>query len=236
VRKISDKPIRFVINSHYHGDHTGGNEALGGEGAVIIAHDNIRKRMSAEQFNHFMNTSWPAAPAGALPVITFNETVSLHLNGESATVMHVPRGHTDGDAIVYFTGSNVLHMGDIFFNGRYPFIDLDGGGTVQGMIAALDKGISLANQDTRIIPGHGDLANVDDMRSHRDMLVTARDLVQALINEGKTLDEVIAAKPTAEWDDTLGQVWIKPAQFVTFIYNSLTGVNQFTRTEANSGD
>jgi glyoxylase-like metal-dependent hydrolase (beta-lactamase superfamily II) len=236
VRKISDKPIRFVINTHYHGDHTGGNEALGGAGAVIIAHDNIRKRMSAEQFNHFMNASWPASPAGALPVITFNETVSLHLNGESASVIHVPRGHTDGDAIVFFSNSNVLHMGDNFFNGRYPFIDLDGGGTVQGMIAALDKGISLASADTRIIPGHGNLASLDDLRQHRDMLATARDLVQALIDEGKTLDEAIAAKPTAEWDDTLGQVWIKPAQFVTFIYNSLTGVDHFTRIEANSGD
>jgi glyoxylase-like metal-dependent hydrolase (beta-lactamase superfamily II) len=236
IRMISDQPIRFVINTHYHGDHTGGNEALSGQGAVIIAHDNIRLRMSTEQFNQFWNGSTPAATPAALPVITFGENVTLHLNGESATAYHVPRGHTDGDAIVHFSGSNVIHMGDIFFNGRYPYIDLDGGGSVQGMIAAMDKALALANEETRIIPGHGELATSADLKSHRDMLQKATDQVQALIDQGKSLDEAIAAKPTAEWDDTLGQVWIKPAQFVTFIYNSLTGVDHFTRTEANTSN
>ncbi|HKX54910.1 MAG TPA: MBL fold metallo-hydrolase, partial [Xanthomonadales bacterium] len=235
VRKISDKPIRFVINTHYHGDHTGGNEALGGQGAIVIAHDNIRQRMSTEQFNQFWDKPTPASTPAALPVITFNDNVTLHLNGEATTVHHVPRAHTDGDSIVHFTGSNVIHMGDNYFNGLYPYIDLDGDGTVQGMIAAIDKALALANETTRIIPGHGPLATPVDLRNHRDMLQTATDAIQSLVDQGKSLDEAIAAKPTAEWDDTLGKVWITPAQFVTFIYNSLTGVDHFTRTEANSG-
>jgi glyoxylase-like metal-dependent hydrolase (beta-lactamase superfamily II) len=234
IRKISEQPIRFVINTHFHGDHTGGNEALAGQGAVIIAHDNIRQRMSTEQLNQFMDSTTPAATPAALPVITFNENVSLHLNGESATAYHVPRGHTDGDAIVHFTGSNVIHMGDIFFNGLYPFIDLDGGGTVQGMIAAMDKGLSLANAETRIIPGHGPLASIADLQQQRDFLQKVRERVQSLIDQDKSLDQTIAAKPTAEWDDSMGNGWIKPAQFVTFIYNSLTGVDHFTRTDANT--
>lgn len=236
VRKISDGPIRFVINTHYHGDHTGGNELLGGQGAVIIAHDNIRQRMSSEQFSQFMNRTTPAATPAALPVITFSDHVSLHLNGESARVIHVPRGHTDGDAIVHFTASNVIHMGDIYFNGLYPFIDLDGGGSVQGMIRAVDTALALTNESTRIIPGHGPLATPADLRAYRDMLEQASIAVKTLVDEGRSLDEAIAARPTAQWDDPLGNVWITPAQFVTFIYNSLTGVNQFTRTEANSSN
>lgn len=234
VRKISDQPIRFVINTHYHGDHTGGNEALGGQGAIIIAHDNIRQRMSAEQFNQFMNSSTPAATPAALPVITFNDSVTLHLNGEATRIYHVPRAHTDGDSIVYFTGSNVIHMGDNYFNGLYPFIDLDGGGTVQGMIAAIDRALELANDETRIIPGHGPLATLAELKSHRVMLQNATDAVQALVVQGKSLEETIAARPTAQWDDPLGKVWITPAQFVTFIYNSLTGVDHYTRIEANT--
>jgi glyoxylase-like metal-dependent hydrolase (beta-lactamase superfamily II) len=235
VRKLSDKPIRFVINTHYHGDHTGGNEVLGGQGAVIIAHDNIRQRMSTEQFNNFMNSTTAAASAAALPVITFNDTVTLHLNGEPAIVHHVPRGHTDGDAIVYFPVSNVLHMGDIFFNGLYPYIDLDGGGTVQGMIAAMDKALTMANESTQIIPGHGPVSSMADLKGAREMLGKATERVQVLIDDGADLEAVIIARPTAEWDETLGNIWITPAQFVTFIYNSLTGVDRFTRTSSNSG-
>ena len=228
VRKIDDRPIRFVINTHYHGDHVGGNETLGKAGSVIIAHDNIRRRMSTDQFNHFFNDTTPAYPAESLPVVTFNDRVSLHLNGESVAVHHVPRGHTDGDSIVHFPISNVLHMGDIFFKGLYPYIDLDGGGTIQGMIGAVELALSLADEQTRIIPGHGTLSNRAELQDYHDFLAKARANVQAQIDQGRNLEQAIAARPTGEWDETLGGVWIKPEQFVTFIFNSLTGVDHYT--------
>jgi glyoxylase-like metal-dependent hydrolase (beta-lactamase superfamily II) len=232
IREIDERPVRFVINTHYHGDHVGGNEALGKAGSVIIAHDNIRRRMTTEQFSIFMNRSTPPYPDEALPVVTFNDRVTLHLNGEAVAVHHVPRGHTDGDSIVFFPGSNVLHMGDILFNGLYPYIDLDGGGTVQGMIAAVEKGLGLADDDTKIIAGHGPLSDRAGLQEYLGMLVQARDSVQALIDQGMSLEQAVQAKPTAEWDETLGGVWITPAQFVTFIYNSLTGVDRFTPLES----
>ncbi|MDX1380117.1 MAG: MBL fold metallo-hydrolase [Xanthomonadales bacterium] len=228
IREIDDRPVRFVINTHYHGDHVGGNEALGKAGSVIIAHDNIRRRMSSDQFNHFFDETTPAWPADALPVVTFNDEVTLHLNGEAVTAHHVPRGHTDGDSIVFFPASNVLHMGDIFFNGLYPYIDLDGGGSIQGMIAAVDVGIALADANTQVLPGHGPMSDRAGLIEYRGFLVEARDNVQALVDEGRSLQEAIAAKPTAKWDDALGGVWITPEQLTTFIYNSLTGVDHYT--------
>jgi len=229
IQSISDEPIRFVINTHYHGDHVGGNEKIGKAGAVIIAHDNIRERMTTDQFNHFFNDTTPAWPKGALPVVTFSDQVTLHLNGEAVTAHHVPRGHTDGDSIVYFSESNVLHMGDIFFNGRYPYIDLDGGGTVQGMISAVEKGLELSDEETRVIAGHGPLSNRKGLQEYHDFLATVRDRVQKLIDQGMSLEQAIAAKPTAEWDAILGEIWITGDQLVTFVYNSLTGVDHFTR-------
>jgi len=234
IHEISDKPIRFVINTHYHGDHVGGNETIGGEGAVIIAHDNIRKRMTTEQVSIFMDSTTPPYAEGALPVLTFNDRMSLHLNGESATAYYVANGHTDGDSIIHFPASNVIHMGDMYFNGLYPYVDLDAGGAIQGMIAAADLALSLADESTNIIPGHGPLATKQDLTGYRDFLVKARDNVQALIDQGMDLEQAIEAKPTAEWDDTLGEVWISPHQFVTFIYNSLTDVNEYTPTAADN--
>lgn len=228
IRAIDERPVRFVINTHYHGDHVGGNETLGKAGSVIIAHDSIRQRMSTDQFNHFFNETTPAYPPESLPVVTFNDRVTLHLNGESVAVHHVPRGHTDGDSIVHFPASNVLHMGDIFFKGLYPYIDLDGGGSIQGMIAAVELGLSLADGDTRIVPGHGTLSNRAELQAYRDFLAKARDNVQAQLDRGLDLEQTIAAKPTAEWDETLGGIWIKPEQFVTFIYNSLAGIGHYT--------
>jgi len=236
IRAIDQRPVRFVINTHYHGDHVGGNEALGRAGSVIIAHDNIHRRMSTDQFNHFMGDTTPAWPADALPVVTFSDKVTLHLNGEPVTAHHVPRGHTDGDSIVHFPQSNVLHMGDIFFNGLYPYIDLDGGGSIQGMIAAVDVGIALADENTQVIPGHGPMSDRAGLIEYRGFLVEARDNVQALIDDGKSLDEAIAARPTAKWDDALGGVWITPEQLVAFIYNSLTGVDHYTAPASQETD
>jgi len=233
IRDISGEPIRFVINTHYHGDHVGGNETLGKAGSVIIAHDNIRQRMTSDQFSRFFNETTPAWPKDSLPVVTFNDRVTLHFNGEAVDAHHVPRGHTDGDCIVHFTVSNVIHMGDIFFNGLYPFIDLDGGGSIQGMITAVDLGISLADGETRVITGHGPpVSNRAGLIEYRAFLVKARDNVQALVDQGMTLEQAVAVKPTAEWDEALGKIWIKPAQMVTFIYNSLTGVDHFTPLES----
>jgi len=232
IGKVSEQPIRFVINTHYHGDHVGGNETIGKNGAVIIAHDNIRQRMTTDQFSNFFNENTPAWPKDALPVVTFNDRVTLHLNGEAVEVIHVPRGHTDGDSIVYFPDSNVLHMGDIFFNGLYPFIDLDGGGSIQGMIAGVELGISLAGEETQIIAGHGPMSDLPGLQEYLAFLTRARDQVQALIDQGMSLEQAIEQKPTAEWDEILGKVWITPAQLVTFIYNSLTGVDHFTRLES----
>lgn len=228
IRKISDEPVRFVINTHYHGDHTGGNETIGKAGAVIVAQDNVYKRMASDQTSVFMNNITPAYAKSALPVITFNDKVSFHLNGETARVYHVAHGHTDGDSIIYFEGSNVIHMGDMYFNGLYPYVDLDAGGSIKGMIEAAELALSLSNDRTRIIPGHGPLALTDDLRGYRDYLVQAVSNVQALIDEGKDLQQVIKARPTAEWDDTLGKTWITPAQFVTFIYNSLEDIHHYT--------
>lgn len=228
IREISDAPIRFVINTHYHFDHTGGNEVMDGEGAVIVAHDKLRERMTVDVFNPILRQTFPAAAPNELPDLTFSDRVTLHLNGEAVTAHHVPRGHTDGDAIVHFTGSNVLHMGDIYFNGLYPFIDLDAGGTIQGTISAVDKGLELADENTKVIPGHGPLASRQDLQTYGDFLVSARDRVQALIDSGSSLEQAIVARPTSEWDATLGAVWITPEQFVTFIYNSLVGVDHYT--------
>jgi glyoxylase-like metal-dependent hydrolase (beta-lactamase superfamily II) len=228
IRKVSNKPVRFVINTHYHADHTGGNETIGGAGAVIIAHDNIRKRMTTEQVSIFMKNTTPPYAKAALPVVTFNDRMSLHLNGETATAYYVANGHTDGDSIIHFPASNVIHMGDMFFNGLYPYVDLDAGGSVEGMVAAADLALSMANESTRIIPGHGPLAMTEDLKTYRDFLIEASANIQALIDQDMKLEQIIAAKPTQEWDEALGKTWITPPQFVTFIYNSLEGIHHYT--------
>ena len=228
IGKISNKPIRFVINTHYHGDHTGGNEAIGSTGSVIIAHDNIRKRMTTEQVSIFMGNTTPPYPKGALPVVTFNDRMSLHLNGETTTAYYVANGHTDGDSIIHFPNSNVIHMGDMYFNGLYPYVDLDAGGSIQGMVKAADLALSMTDESTRVIPGHGPLAMTEDLKVYRDFLIKASVNVQELIDKDMSLQQIIAANPTQEWDESLGKAWITPSQFVTFIYNSLEGIHHYT--------
>jgi glyoxylase-like metal-dependent hydrolase (beta-lactamase superfamily II) len=221
VRQLTDKPIRFVVNTHWHGDHTGGNENLANTGAVIVAHENVRVRMSSEQFIAALNNRTPASPPKALPIVTFMDGVTFHLNGEEIHVVHVGPAHTDGDAIIHFTSANVLHMGDTFFNGRYPLIDLSTGGSFEGMVTAATTALRYVNDSTRIIPGHGPLATRADLVKYRDMLASIRDRVAALIKKGKSKEEVVAAKPTADWDATLGRGNIKPEMLVGFAYDSM---------------
>ncbi|AOE50561.1 MBL fold metallo-hydrolase [Kangiella sediminilitoris] len=221
IDELTDKPVRFVINTHWHGDHTGGNENFGKAGAVIVAHDNVRQRMSTEQVSKFFGRVTPASPKAALPVVTFDSEISLHLNGDDMRAYHVANAHTDGDAIIYFEKDNVLHMGDTYFNIGYPYIDTGSGGSIDGYIAAVERGLELADDNTKIIPGHGPMSNKKELQEFGDMLKDLRQKVAALKDKGMSLDEVIAANPSAEYDADNGQAFIKPKQIVTFIYNSL---------------
>lgn len=220
LAKLSDQPTRFVINTHWHGDHTGGNENFGKSGAVIIAHENVRQRMSTEQFMAVFKSTVPAAPKAALPVVTFADEIGLHVNG-TVQVIHVAAAHTDGDALVFFKDANVLHMGDTYFNGLYPFIDTGSGGSIRGVIAALDRALGIVDADTIVVPGHGPLSNQATLQGYRDMLHTFLQRIEALKADGKALPDVIKAKPTAEFDEAWGKQFIPPAALIESIYTSL---------------
>jgi cyclase len=221
VATVTPKPVRFVVNTHWHFDHTGGNEAMAGSGAIIFAHENTRRRMSTEQFIQAFNMKVPASPTAALPVITFSDTITFYTNDDTVRTFHVANAHTDGDAIIFFQKANVVHMGDTFFNGRYPLIDLSSGGSLVGMIAAANQGLAMSNAGTRFIPGHGPLASRADLVRYRDMLVTVRQRVGRLVAQGRTLRQVLDAKPLADIDAQLGNGNIKPEQFLTIVYESV---------------
>lgn len=221
VKALSDRPIRFLLNTHWHGDHTGGNENFGKAGVIIVAHDNVRQRMSVEQFMARFNSRTPPAPKPALPVVTFNDVATFHLNGDDIHAVHVKNAHTDGDVLVHWQKANVLHMGDTFFNGMYPFIDLSSDGSVNGLIDAIGTALTYANDQTRIIPGHGPVSSKADMAAYRDMLVTVRDNIQKLVASRKTLAEVLAAKPSAAFDAKWGNGFMKANDFVTSVFESL---------------
>ena len=222
IAEKTDQPVRFVINTHWHGDHTGGNEKMGQSGAIIVAHENVRKRMSSEQFIAAFDTRVPAAPAIALPVVTFADSVTFHWNGDDIHVFHVAPAHTDGDSIIHFQKANVIHMGDTLFNGYYPFIDASSGGNIDGMIAAEERVLALADDKTKIIPGHGPLADKAQLQANHDMLVTARDRIHKLMAAGKSRDEVVAAKPTADLDEEWGDGFLKPDLWVGIVYDGMT--------------
>jgi len=221
IAKITPKPVKFVLNTHWHGDHTGGNENLGKAGALIVAHENVRKRMSVENFIEFLGMKTEPDPRIALPVVTFTTDVTFHLNGDEIFAQHAPRAHTDGDAIVHFRKSDVVHMGDIMFNKLYPFIDTSTGGTVEGVIAAADRTLKEVGDSTRIIPGHGPLANRADLQAYRDMLATISGRIRDQMRAKRTLEQVQAAKPTAEFDAVWGKGFIKPDKFVEMLYKNM---------------
>ena len=221
IARITPKAVQFVFNTHWHFDHTGGNDNLGRAGAIIVAHENVRRRMSTDQFIEFMKMKQPASPKAALPVVTFNGAMSFHLNGEEIRIVHAPRAHTDGDAIVHFTGSDVVHMGDTFFNGMYPFIDTSSGGTVEGMIAACDAVLAMVTDKTRIIPGHGPVGSRAELRGYREMLATVSARVRKAIAEGKSDEDIAKPGVTRDFDEKWGKGFLKPEQFNAMLVSGI---------------
>jgi glyoxylase-like metal-dependent hydrolase (beta-lactamase superfamily II) len=220
VKEISDKPVRFLINTHWHGDHVGGNENLGKAGVVIIAHDNVYKRMSVGGAIQMLKQTYAPAPKAALPVITFSETATFHLNGDDVTSIHLPPAHTDGDSFVRFQKANVIHTGDVFAAYRYPFIDPESGGSVKGILRAVDQILPMIDDNTKLIPGHGGLSGKKDVLAYRKMIATVISKIEPMVKSRKTLQQVIDAKPTREFDEEWGK-FRKPDAFVEIVYNDL---------------
>jgi glyoxylase-like metal-dependent hydrolase (beta-lactamase superfamily II) len=205
VKALQDAPVRFVINTHWHLDHTGGNEPFGTGGALIVAHTNVRRRMSTTQFIAAFQREVPPAPAIALPVVTFDDGVTLHWNGEEIAVEHVPPAHTDGDALVWFRTANAVHTGDTYVSGRFPFVDVSSGGSLAGVISAAEGVLARASPETKIIPGHGPLSNAAELRVWREMLVDVQGRVNAALAAGKTLEAFSAEQPLADLEMRYGQ-------------------------------
>ncbi|MGI9265600.1 MAG: MBL fold metallo-hydrolase [Gammaproteobacteria bacterium] len=201
VAGISELPINYVLNTHWHFDHAGSNDYFGRNGSVIIGHDNVRNRLITGAHIRVVDVDVEPAPPEALPVITFDDSLSLHLNGEEIHMLHVTPAHTDGDGIVWFKGSNIIHMGDTFLNGHYPLIDVDSGGNIDGVITTAETVIAFINDETQIIPGHGPIGTKADLESFRDMCVALRDRVSEMKGRGMSLDEVLAENVTEGFDD-----------------------------------
>ena len=213
VSTLGAQPVKFLVNTHWHYDHTGGNENLGKAGAVIMAHDNVRVRMAAGQ-----GDQKPSAKV-ALPVVTYADGLKLHLNGEEVRVIHMPAGHTDGDSIVHWTKSNVIHMGDLFFlRMSFPFVDASSGGNVRGVIAAADKVLAMADDQTKIIPGHGAVATKADLKQYRDMVAQIVAKVETSAKAGKTLEQIKAERP-ADGYGVKADGFITADRFVETVYN-----------------
>lgn len=217
LKSIVDQPLRFLINTHYHGDHVGGNEHFGAK-TTIVAHENVRKRLASG--GKIWGNDVPPAPKSALPIVTFNDSLTLHLNGEDVRAVHMPHGHTDGDAVIWFTQSNVVHMGDNFFNGNFPVVDLDNGGSIQGMIDNVGKVLAVVPDDAKIIPGHGPLSDKAGLTKFRDVLVATRAAVAKAVAAGKSVDQMKSEKVLAEWD-SWGQGFIKTDLWIEMLNRDL---------------
>ncbi len=215
IARLTPEPVDFLINTHVHGDHTGSNLAMHSHGATIVAHDNIRTRL-------LEMTGDEATPAGALPEITFSDSVTFFLNGHEAFVFHVQNAHTDGDAVIHFRDINVIHAGDVVFNRLFPFIDLESGGSVEGFLAAQDKVIAIADDDTIIIPGHGSLATKADVKLARDMLADSQSRIRKLVDAGLSEDEIVAKNPLADYHEVWNWGFITTERMTRSIVQSLT--------------
>lgn len=218
LKTLGEGKLKFVLNTHWHPDHTGGNEKFGPE-APIIAHDNVRKRLAVEK--KVLGNVVPASPKEALPVITFSQSLSVHFNGEEIRVIHFPHGHTDGDSVIFFTGSNVVHMGDDFFAGRFPFVDLENGGDVEGMAKNIADVIAQLPAGVKIIPGHGPVSTIDDLKLFHRMLVETTDIVRKRMAANKTLEQIKAEGLPTEWK-SWGTGFIKTDQWIEIIHRSLS--------------
>jgi cyclase len=219
---LSGGPIKFVLNTNWHYDHVSGNGFFSNEGAVIVAHEKTRERMASEQFYPDFDMKNPAYPEQALPKICVSDSMTLHFNGDEIQILHVENAHSDADLIFYFQKANVLHTGDILFSEGYPYIDAPSGGSITGMIQAAKKILGMINEDTKIIPGHGQLAGKKDLEHNVKVLTTIRDRIQGLIGRGKSLEEIIASKPTEDLDKE-NSGGMEPDFFITIVYNDLTG-------------
>jgi glyoxylase-like metal-dependent hydrolase (beta-lactamase superfamily II) len=214
IALITPHPVRFVIDTHWHWDHSGGNESLGRSGAVIVAHENTRRRLAAGSVVDFYKHETPPQPREALPVITFEDGVALHLDGEDIVAQHLPAAHTDTDIALHFSRAHVVHMGDVFTNLGYPFIDESSGGTIDGMIAGAARVLARIDDTTIVVPGHGPLASKADLQAYHDMLATVRGRIADLIRKGRSLEQVVAARPTQDFDARYGRgatradVWV----------------------------
>ena len=221
IKSVGGDHPKFLINTHYHGDHTGGNEKLGKGGTLIFSHDNVRDRLINGSFLKAFNMKQAGLSREGLPVVTFSEDISFHLNGDSVRAAHVPNAHTDGDSFIYFQGANVIHAGDFFFNGFYPFIDVNHGGSLKGMIKAVGMVLSLADDKTKIIPGHGPLSNKKELADYHQMLKTAYERLRKLKAEGKTAQEAAAAKPLADLEAVWGDGMFKSDRWIELIYSGV---------------
>jgi cyclase len=221
VKTIGGDTPKFLINTHFHGDHTGGNENMGDAGTIILSHDNVRKRLAEGSMIAAFKMETPPQAGSALPSITFSKDMTVHLNGEAVHIIHVANAHTDGDSIVHFTSSNVIHAGDTFFNGFFPFIDADHGGTLSGTVAAADRMLTLADDNTVIIPGHGALSNKAELQIYRDMLATANERLSALKKQGQNAQQINASQPLADLDEQWGKAMFNATRWVEIIYDGI---------------
>ena len=221
IGELTDLDVRFVVNTHFHSDHTDGNENLGEGGAIIVAHESVRERLTSEQFVEVFDISMAPYPPAAPPVVTFNDRVTFHWNGDEIKTFHVPHAHSDGDVLIHFVEANAFHMGDTYFAGVYPFIDVANGGGIRGMIESAERVIAVSDSESLIIPGHGALSNREELVGYRDMLITVRDRVQKLMNDGLSLDEVVASRPTADLDEQWQRGPIQSDVFVRLVFRGL---------------
>jgi len=222
ISELNAKPIRFAINTHWHFDHVGGNEKVAKTAATIIAHENVRKRMGMEHDMKMLNTKVPPSPEIARPLVTFKKEMTFHLNREDVKVFHLGPGHTDGDCVIYFQNANVIHMGDLYFEGLYPYIGIYSGGSVNGMIKVINQIFPMIDESTKVVPGHGPVSNKARLQQYVSMLTTIRDNVSRLMQKGNTMDEVIAAKPTRAFDEKWGKGFLAPDQFAKLVYMDLS--------------